>query len=191
MATKLLKKGTHTHQSKQRGQKKPAKVQPAKLSPLHRPEGMSLEDWQVELRRQFGREQRYRLRNLGDHPVFADFEVTNPLTKNTYRVVVRGAQTRRQSLHLSRFRHQYARHLQAHRVHARPALGASRRTGESLWLGFQPEYSEVFLHHGPRREVRFRPGCGCPAEPGPAAPPSSSTPTARCCRTHSAASRNS
>src|SRR5947209_3892636 len=33
----------------------------AKLARLHKPEGMSLEDWQVDLRRQFGREQSFRL----------------------------------------------------------------------------------------------------------------------------------
>src|SRR6185437_15682793 len=32
-----------------------------KLSRLHKPAGMSLEDWQIELRRQFGREQNYLL----------------------------------------------------------------------------------------------------------------------------------
>ena len=51
---------------------------------------MSLEEWQVELRRQFGREQNFRLRNLGDHPALSDFQVTNPATGNTYRVTVRG-----------------------------------------------------------------------------------------------------
>ena len=42
---------------------------PAKLSRLKRPADMSLEDWQVELRRQFGREQDYRLKNVGEQTV--------------------------------------------------------------------------------------------------------------------------
>src|SRR2546426_5398643 len=41
-------------------------VVPKKLSRLHRPEGMSLEAWQTTLRRQFGREQRFLLKNSGD-----------------------------------------------------------------------------------------------------------------------------
>ena len=66
------------------------KRKPAKLSRLHKPEGMSLEDWQIELRRQFGREQDFRLKNVGDHPVFSEFEVANPQSRNAYRVRIRG-----------------------------------------------------------------------------------------------------
>src|SRR5690349_8023393 len=63
---------------------------PAKLSRLHKPEGLSLEAWQIELRRQFGREQKFVLENLGDEPVFSEFAVTNPASGNTYRVQIRG-----------------------------------------------------------------------------------------------------
>ena len=49
-----------------------------RLSRLHKPADMSLEDWQLELRRQFGREQDVRAEELGDEPVFSEFEVTNP-----------------------------------------------------------------------------------------------------------------
>ena len=69
---------------------KPARER-KKLSRLHKPPGMSLEDWQIELRRQFGLEQNFRLKNVGEHPLFSAFEVTNPQSKNTYRVQVRGA----------------------------------------------------------------------------------------------------
>ena len=71
-------------------QKPGKKRKPPKLSRLHKPEGMSLEDWQVELRRQFGREQKYRLKNVGDHPFFSEFEVINPESRNAYRVRIRG-----------------------------------------------------------------------------------------------------
>ena len=63
----------------------------SKLSRTHKPEDMPLEAWQIELRKQFGREQKFLLKNAGDHPVFSDFEVTNPESKNTYRVSIRGA----------------------------------------------------------------------------------------------------
>ena len=64
---------------------------PRKLSRLHRPEGMSLEAWQAALRRQFGREQRFTLRNLGPDPLFSEFQVTNPQSRTTYRVAIRGS----------------------------------------------------------------------------------------------------
>src|SRR5262245_13493682 len=66
------------------------KVKQPKLSRLQKPEEMSLETWQVELRRQFGRQQKFVFKNLGDHPVFSEFEVTNPQSKTTYRVPIRG-----------------------------------------------------------------------------------------------------
>src|SRR5207248_160061 len=65
--------------------------QKPKLSRLQKPAGMSLEEWQIELRRQFGREQNYLLKNLGDEPLFSEFEVTNPQTRGAYRVQIRGA----------------------------------------------------------------------------------------------------
>jgi hypothetical protein len=63
-----------------------------KLSRLHPPDDMALEAWQRALRRQFGREQNFVLKRGGGHPVFSEFEVTNPETRNTYRVVIRGSE---------------------------------------------------------------------------------------------------
>ena len=54
------------------------RLAPRKLSRLRRPPDMSLEVWQRELRRQFGREQPFALTNVGTEPVFSDFEVRNP-----------------------------------------------------------------------------------------------------------------
>src|SRR5437016_494815 len=57
----------------------------------YKPENLSLEDWQIALRREFGREQRFKLRNVGQNEIFSDFNVTNPQTGRTYRVTIRGA----------------------------------------------------------------------------------------------------
>ena len=55
-----------------------------------KPDGMSLEQWQTALRREFGRQQRFKLVNVGQEPVFSDYNVTNPQTGRTYRVAIRG-----------------------------------------------------------------------------------------------------
>ncbi len=60
------------------------------LSRLRKPEEMSLDQWQVALRREFARAQKFRVKNLGDEPLFSEFEVTNPETRRTYRVAIRG-----------------------------------------------------------------------------------------------------
>ncbi|HWG45323.1 MAG TPA: DEAD/DEAH box helicase [Gemmataceae bacterium] len=132
-----------------------------KLSRLHKPAGMSLEDWQIELRRQFGREQNYLLENVGDHPIFSAFTVTNPQTQGAYRVHIRGLQPGDNYCSCPDF----ATNTLGTCKHIEFTLASlERKRGgvSALRAGFQPPYSEVYLHYGARREVRFRPGSECP-----------------------------
>src|SRR5712692_1168037 len=69
-----------------RGRKARKRRKAVQLTPLHKPENMSLEAWQIELRRQFGRQQTYPQKNLGDQPIFSEFQVFNPKTQSSYRV---------------------------------------------------------------------------------------------------------
>ena len=55
---------------------------------------MSLETWQRELRRQFGREQPFTLKNVGGEPVFSEYQVTNR-AKRRDRIAWRFAAPRR------------------------------------------------------------------------------------------------
>ena len=140
---------------------KSAKRKPRKLSHLKKPEGMSLEDWQRELRRQFGREQNYRLKNIGEHPIFSEFEVSNPQTQRTYRVHVRGPNPGDNYCSCPDFATNTLGTCK-HVEFALAALERKRGFAEQLRAGYQPEYSEVYLQYGARREVRFRPGTACP-----------------------------
>jgi hypothetical protein len=70
--------------------KRGAAAVPRKLSRLHKPETMSLEAWQIALRRQVGRDETLALTNIGDQPIFSEFHVSNPKSGNTYRVAIRG-----------------------------------------------------------------------------------------------------
>jgi len=63
-----------------KGVRRTAEV-PRKLSRLHKPETMSLEAWQIVLRRQVGREETFTLTNVGE----------TPKSRNTYRFVIRGS----------------------------------------------------------------------------------------------------
>ena len=62
----------------------------SKLSRTHAPAGLSPVEWQRGLRRQFGREQSFGLENLTSEPFFSEFRVSNPASKLTYRVAIRG-----------------------------------------------------------------------------------------------------
>src|SRR3979490_618446 len=46
--------------------------------------------WHRGLRRQFGREQAFGLENLSSEPFFSEFRVSNPVSKSSYRVAIRG-----------------------------------------------------------------------------------------------------
>lgn len=133
------------------------------LSRLNKPADMTLEDWQLELRRQFGRQQEFTLRNTGEHPIFSEFAVTNPQSKNTYRVCIRGAAPRDNFCSCPDFA---TGHLGTckHIEFALSRLEKKRGGAAALKAGHQPPYSEVFLQYGARREVRFRPGSECPRE---------------------------
>ncbi len=142
---------------------KKRKRKESRLSRMHKPPAMPLETWQRELRHQFGREQEFRSKNIGEHPVFSEFEVTNPQSGNTYRVAIRGTQPGDNFCSCPDF----ATNLLGTCKHIEFILFSleRKRGGKSaLRAGFQPPYSEVYLHYGLTREVRFRPGAECPVQ---------------------------
>ncbi|TMJ93504.1 MAG: ATP-dependent helicase, partial [Alphaproteobacteria bacterium] len=61
-----------------------------KVSRTHAPADLSPLDWQRGLRRQFGREQAFGIENLTSEPFFSEFRVSNPVSKSSYRVAIRG-----------------------------------------------------------------------------------------------------
>jgi hypothetical protein len=124
---------------------------------------MSLEAWQRALRRQFGREQKFLLKRTGGHPVFPEFEVTNPQTRNTYRVVIRGSEPGNNFCSCPDF----ATNTLGTCKHVEFTLARlERKPGgrKALARGFEPPFSEVYLQYGARRVVRFRPRADAPAE---------------------------
>jgi superfamily II DNA or RNA helicase len=138
------------------------KRKPAKLSRLHKPEHLTLEEWQIELRRQFGREQDFKLLNRGDHPVFSEFEVVNPQSRNAYRVQIRGVGVGDNACSCPDFATNTlgtCKHIEF----TLARLERRRKTRAQLKAGFQQPYSEIYLQYGSRRQVRFRPGSDCPA----------------------------
>src|SRR5207245_5100507 len=159
-STKLRGPGERTTEKRRKPEKGARRP---KLSRLHKPEDMSLETWQVELRRQFGREQDFQLKNLGEHPVFSEFEVCNPQSGSSYRVAIRGTQLGDNFCACPDFAINTlgtCKHIEF----ALATLERKRGGREALEAGFQPPFSEVFLHYGARREPRFRPGTDCPPE---------------------------
>src|SRR5262245_30888755 len=157
MQTKTASRSARQRNSGGKREKKP------KLSRLYKPPEMSLEDWQIELRRQFGREQEFTLKNVGDQPFFSEFHVTNPQSQRTYHVQIRGVQPGDNHCSCPDFTTNTLGTCK-HVEFTLARLEAKRGGKAALRAGHQPSYSEVFLHYGARREVRFRPGAECPIE---------------------------
>ena len=131
------------------------------LSRLHKPPDLSLDAWQRELRRQFGREQSFKLTNLSTESVFSDFQVSNPESGSTYRVAIREPRPGDNYCSCPDF----ATNSLGTRKHVEfvlRTLDRRTRTREALQRGFRPPYSEVVLQYGAKRDVRFRRGTSCP-----------------------------
>jgi hypothetical protein len=127
----------------------------ARLSRLHKPDHLTLEAWQAALRKQFGLEQKFKLENVGEHAVFSDFQVTNPQSKHTYRVAIRGAGLADNFCSCPDF----ATNTLGTCKHIEFALARLRRQAGAtavLREGFRPAYSQVYLRYGAQREVRLR-----------------------------------
>lgn len=142
-------------------QKPKRKKSEPKLSRQRRPDGMSVEDWQIQLRRQFGRQQSFAIENLGDEPIFSEFAVSNPDSGGRYRVAIRGTQTGENFCSCPDF----ATNDLGTCKHIEYVLGrlAVKRGGKTaLKNGFQPVYSEIYLRYGNVRRVCFRAGSDCP-----------------------------
>ncbi len=132
-----------------------------RLSRARKPEDLSLEEWQIGLRRQIATEQKFKIRNIGHEPIFSEFEVTNPQTRRAYRVAIRGDGLGVNYCSCPDF----AVNTLGTCKHVEYTLGRLRRQRggkRALAEGFQPAYSEVYLRYGSRRDVIFRAGSECP-----------------------------
>jgi superfamily II DNA or RNA helicase len=142
---------------------KPAKsAAEPRLSRTRRPPELEVADWQAGLRRQFGREQNFGLKNLGAEPVFSDFRVSNPASGTHYRVAIRGQAPGQNFCSCPDFATNdlgTCKHIEF----TLAKLQAKRAGKAALRNGFAPTYSEIWLDYAGQRQLRFRFGTDCPA----------------------------
>ncbi len=132
-----------------------------RVSRTRRPETLPVADWQAALRRQFGREQPFALRNLGPRPVFSTFRVDNPDSGTHYLVTIRGLAPGQNQCswwdyatnHLGTCKH----------IEFTLARLQTRRGGKAaLARGLAPAHSEIRLDYLGARQLRLHPGTACP-----------------------------
>ena len=131
------------------------------LSRTHAPAGLSPVDWQRGLRRQFGREQAFGLENLTGEPFFSEFRVSNPVSKSSYRVVIRGPGPGGNFCSCP----DYAtgelgtcKHIEFTLAQLEKKRGAK----SAFKRGYRPAFSELYLRNDGQRRIHFRAGTDCP-----------------------------
>jgi hypothetical protein len=132
-----------------------------KLSRTLAPVDLSPVDWQRGLRRQFGREQAFGLENLGSEPFFSEFRVSNPVSKSSYRVVIRGLGPGGNFCSCPDYSTSElgtCKHIEFTIARLEKKRGA--RT--AFARGYQPAFSELYLRNDGKRSVHFHAGTDCP-----------------------------
>ena len=146
------KSASHDREKKPREPKISRTLIPPDLSPV---------EWQRRLRRQFGREQKFELENVGSDPVFSDFWVENPQSKSAYRVEIRGAFPGDNRCSCPDFRTNElgtCKHIEFVLYALEGVPGAQ----EALARGYRPPFSEIVLRNDQGLHLCFRAGSECP-----------------------------
>jgi SNF2-related domain/Helicase conserved C-terminal domain len=133
----------------------------AKLSRTHAPADLSPLDWQRGLRRQFGREQAFGLENLGSEPFFSEFRVSNPVSKSSYRVAIRGLGPGGNFCSCPDYATNElgtCKHIEFTLARLQKKPGAKT----AFARGYKPAFSELYLRNDGKHSVHFHAGTDCP-----------------------------
>lgn len=129
----------------------------AKISHINKPSNLSLTDWQIALRKQFGSDNVFDVKNIGDRPVYSDFNVCNPVNNNTYKVAIRSNQRGINFCTCNDFKTNQlgtCKHIEyvLFQINNYPPYK------KILTQGYTPEYSSIYLHYAKERHVKIRIG---------------------------------
>lgn len=134
--------------------------QAAKVSYHKKPANLSTDDWQRELRKQFVAEKEplFIIEYLdGEHPVFADYSVKNPLSGGIYKVALRAGKPGHNFCTCMDFKTNTlgtCKHIEAILRH----ISKNKKLCRLLKDNYSPSYSSLFLKYGKIREVMLRIG---------------------------------
>ncbi|NUO07725.1 MAG: DEAD/DEAH box helicase family protein [Candidatus Brocadia sp.] len=128
-----------------------------KISRTHKPEDLSLEEWQRILRKQYGEQQKYKLENTGSHPLFSEFKLINPESGKIYKIAIRGDVPGDNYCSCPDYSINNlgtCKHIEFTLSRLMKKKGAKK----AFLTAYTPPYSEIYLHYGLKREVRFKAG---------------------------------
>ncbi len=126
--------------------KKSRKKKVIKVSYYRKPDDMTLDEWQVALRKQFGKESKFKLENQGEHPVFSDFILSNPDTNTQYKIAIRSQADSANfcsCLDFKTNRLGTCKHL----GYAIPKIRRKRGHSKLFKAGYQQRHSSIYLDY--------------------------------------------
>lgn len=132
-----------------------------KVSKIYKPDDLELEEWQRLLRKQFAAQQAFKLKNIGGHPIFSEFMLTNQQSGKTYKVAIRGLEPGSNYCSCPDYSINNlgtCKHIEFTLLKLKKGKGAKKAFRD----GFSQLYSEIYLHYGLKREIRFKPGKDAP-----------------------------
>ena len=135
-------------------------AQTARISYHKKPDGMTLDEWQRELRRALVKDKKQEFKvtyQEGDHPVFADYTVKNLTSGAAYKVALRSNNPGPNfctCLDLKTNLLGTCKHIEAVLHH----ISKNKKLAPLLQDTYRPAYSSLYLKYGKEREVRLRIG---------------------------------
>ncbi|MDQ1265387.1 MAG: hypothetical protein QG635_537, partial [Bacteroidota bacterium] len=140
--------------TKKNTQKLPAE----KTVPYHyKPDNLTLDEWQTALRRQYALHQNFRIENIGEHPVFSDFNVFNPVSERTYKVAIRSKEPGLNFCSCPDFKLNLlgtCKHIE----YVLHGINSNERYKKQLSRGIRQHYSSISLKYGEERKIYLRIG---------------------------------
>ncbi|MBS1588526.1 MAG: DEAD/DEAH box helicase [Bacteroidetes bacterium] len=126
--------------------------------PYHRkPDDMSIDQWQVALRKQFAEQQQFTVKNTGGGLVFSDYYVSGSNGENTYKVAIRGAEPGWNFCSCMDFKTNQLRTCK-HIEYVLLQINKNAQRKKLLKQGYTPHYTSVYLDYGTERKVKIRIG---------------------------------
>lgn len=134
------------------GRKKTA-VKEKKLSNVVRPSNLTSKEWQTALRRQAAQKENLIVRQPADEGQYGIYEVRNPLSHNTYKVVFRGTGSKWNFCSCPDFKTNQlgtCKHVEAVKIW--------RQEHRKSTVGELPPYSSLYMTYSEKRVIRIRIG---------------------------------
>ena len=145
------KKGTTKSKTRK---KKSQAVRTPKISWVVKPDKMTLEEWQRALRKQIAGEEAMDVAAVDEKNLPGEYEVKNPQTKQTYKVVYRGEDSPWNYCSCMDFK---TNHLCACKHLEKVKLWISETRGKKVHKEL-PAYTSVYLSYTDGRQVKIRVG---------------------------------